>query len=140
MAPRAEPLDLTTIWLFSACSAKELRLLRRSLEEVSVAPGTVLTAERSPGREFFLIVEGTASVTRAGKPVAMLGPDRYFGELALLDRGSRSATVRAETPMRMVVLGQREFNRVLDAVPTMTRKLLAVTATRLRESDARAYP
>ena len=105
-----------------------------------MTPGTVLTAEKSNGREFFIIVEGTAVVYHGGKPVATLGPDRYFGELSLLDRRSRSATVTAETEMRLLVLGQRQFNGVLDAVPVMTRKLLAVTATRLRESDERAYP
>lgn len=139
MAHRAERLDLSTIWLFSTCSAKELRLLRGALEEITVTPGTVLTAEKSNGREFFIIVEGTAVVYHGGKPVATLGPDRYFGELSLLDRRSRSATVTAETEMRLLVLGQRQFNGVLDAVPVMTRKLLAVTATRLRESDERAY-
>ena len=71
--------------------------------------------------------------------MATLGPDRYFGELSLLDRRGRSATVTADTEMRLLVLGQREFNGVLDAVPSMTRKLLTVTATRLRESDALAY-
>ncbi len=139
MANRAKSLDLSDIWLFSGCTAKELRTLRGSLEEVTVPAGTVLTAEHSRGREFFFIVEGTASVTHHGKPVATLGPSRYFGELSLLDRGSRSATVTAETEMRLLVLGQREFNGILDAVPTMTRKLLAATASRLRESDARAY-
>ncbi len=139
MATGANALDLSTIWLFSACSARELRLLRGALEEVAVPPGTVLTAEKAGGREFFLIVDGTASVTHGGRRVATLGPDRYFGELSLLDRRGRSATVTADTEMRLLVLGQREFNGVLDAVPSMTRKLLTVTATRLRESDALAY-
>jgi CRP/FNR family transcriptional regulator, cyclic AMP receptor protein len=140
MATRAKALDLSTIWLFSTCSAKELRLLRGALEEADVRAGTVLTAEHTRGREFFLIIEGTASVTHLGKRVATLGPDRYFGELSLLDRGSRSATVTADTAMRLLVLGQREFHGILAAVPTLTRKLLAVTATRLRESDELAYP
>jgi CRP-like cAMP-binding protein len=139
MATRAKKLDLSTIWLFSACSSKELRVLRGALEEVTVPPGTVLTAEKSRGREFFLIVEGTASVVHQGKRVATLGPDRYFGELSLLDRGTRTATVTSETEMSLLVLGQREFGGILEAVPTMTRKLLATTATRLRESDERAY-
>jgi len=132
-------LDLSAIWLFSSCTPRELRTLRGALEEVTVPAGTVLTAQKAAGREFFLIVEGRAAVIHSGRHVATLGPDQYFGELSLLDRGSRSATVEAETEMRLLVLGQRDFNGILEAVPTMTRKLLSVMAGRLRESDARAY-
>ena len=70
--------------------------------------------------------------------MATLGPGDYFGELALLDRGLRSASVTAETELRILVLAQREFNGVLESAPSVTRKLLAVMATRLRETDARA--
>lgn len=139
MATQTNKLDLSRIWLFSTCSSRELRTLRSALDEVTVPAGRVLTEEGTAGREFFMIVEGSATVSHKGKVVATLGPERYFGELSLLDHGLRSATVVAETEMRLLVLSQREFNGILEAVPTLTRKLLSVMSTRLRESDARAY-
>ena len=137
MANRSQDIDLSTIWLFSTCSVRDLRTIRRTLEEVTVSAGRVLCEEGTIGREFFLIVEGTASVKRNGRRIATLGPGQYFGELALLDRRPRSATVASDTEMRLLVLGQRQFNGLLDAIPALGRKLLAATATRLRESDAK---
>jgi CRP-like cAMP-binding protein len=90
-------------------------------------------------REFFLIVAGQASVRRNSRKVATLGPGQYFGELALLDRRPRSASVISDTELTLLVLGQHEFNGNLDSVPTLSRKLLAAMSTRQRESDDKAY-
>jgi CRP/FNR family cyclic AMP-dependent transcriptional regulator len=84
-------------------------------------------------------VEGQASDKRNNRKVATLGPGQYFGELALLDRRPRSASVISDTDMTLLVLGQREFNGVLDAMPALSRKLLSAMSTRLRESDDKAY-
>jgi CRP-like cAMP-binding protein len=94
--------------------------------------------EGTPGHEFFLILKGEATVKRNGRKVATLGEGQYFGELALLDRGPRNATVAAETPMELLVLGQREFAGILDEVPGLAHKLLTIMAARVREADARA--
>ena len=134
----ARELDLSKIWLFSTSSGKDLRTIRRALEEVTVPPGRILCEQGTIGREFFLIVSGEASVRRNGRKIATLGPGQYFGELALLDRRPRSATVASETEMDLLVLGQRQFNGVLDAVPALSRKMLAAMATRLREADEKA--
>jgi len=138
MATGPRELDLSTIWLFSTCSSRDLRTIRRALEEVTVKTGRVLCEEGTIGREFFIIVEGQASVRRNGRKIASLGPGQYFGELALLDRRPRSATVVSDTDMVLLVLGQRQFHGVLDAVPALSHKLLAAMATRLRESDQKA--
>jgi CRP/FNR family transcriptional regulator, cyclic AMP receptor protein len=138
MSPTAA-LDLSKIWLFSTSSTKDLRMIRKALEEVTVPAGRMLTEQGTIGREFFLIVEGQASVKRNNRKVATLGPGQYFGELALLDRRPRSASVISDTEMVLLVLGQRQFNAVLDSVPALSRKLLAAMATRLRESDDKAY-
>ncbi len=132
-------LDLSTVWLFSACSNRELKMIRRILEEVVVPPGRMLCEEGTIGREFLIIVNGTASVKRNGRKVATLGPGKYFGELALLDRRPRSATVVSDTEMDLLVLGQRQFNGLLESVPSLSRKLLAAMAIRLREADAKSY-
>ena len=135
----SDNFDLSKIWLFSTSSAKDLRIIRKALEELTVPPGRLLTEQGTIGREFFLIVSGQASVKRNNRKVATLGPGQYFGELALLDRRPRSASVTSDTDMTLLVLGQRQFNGVLDAVPALSRKLLAAMATRLRESDDKAY-
>jgi CRP/FNR family transcriptional regulator, cyclic AMP receptor protein len=131
-------LDLSKIWLFSTSSNKDLRTIRRALEEVTVPAGRVLCEQGTIGREFFFIVSGEASVRRNNRRVASLGPGQYFGELALLDRRPRSATVVSDTEMNLLVLGQRQFNGMLDAVPALSRKMMAAMATRLREADERA--
>ena len=101
--------------------------------------GKVLVEEGRIGLEFFIIVSGTAAVTREGKKVATLGPGGHFGELALLDRRPRSASVVSETEMDLLVLSQRQFNGLLESVPTIARKMLAAMASRLREADALAF-
>ena len=140
MARKDEKLDqLGRMWLFSACSKRDLQVIGRASDEVDVPAGKVLTEEGRQGHEFYLILDGQAAVRRNGKKVATLGPGQYFGELSLLDKGPRSATVVSDTDMRLLVLGQREFNGTLDEVPGLAHKLLRTMASRLRESDARAY-
>jgi CRP/FNR family cyclic AMP-dependent transcriptional regulator len=140
MARKDEKLDqLGRMWLFSACTKRDLAIIGRASDEVAVPAGKTLTEEGRPGHEFFLILDGEASVRRNGRKVATLGSGQYFGELSLLDRGPRSATVVADTDMRLLVLGQREFNGVLDEVPGLAHKVLRTMATRLRDADAKAY-
>jgi CRP-like cAMP-binding protein len=139
MTPSRDVLDLSKIWLFSTSSAKDLRTIRKALEEVTVPPGRLLCEQGTIGQEFFLIVAGQASVKRNNRKVATLGPGQYFGELALLDRRPRSASVTSDTDMTLLVLGQRQFNGILDSVPPLSRKLLSATATRLREADDKAF-
>jgi CRP/FNR family transcriptional regulator, cyclic AMP receptor protein len=139
MAMKPKALDLKSIWLFSSCTGSELRKIRSSLDELELPKGKLLVEEGRIGLEFFLIVEGKASVIRNGRKVATLGPGGYFGELALLDRRPRSASVVSETEMDVLVLSQRQFNGLLQSVPTIGRKLLAAMANRLREADAKAY-
>jgi CRP/FNR family cyclic AMP-dependent transcriptional regulator len=136
----AKEIDLSQIWLFAACSARDLRKVRSSLDEIHVDAGEILCEEGATGHEFFLIVSGTAAVKRKGRKVATLGPGQWFGELALLDRQPRSATIVAETDMDLLVLEQRHFLGLLDTMPSLSRKMLAAMASRLREADKLAFP
>ncbi len=137
MAEKAR-FDVGDIWLFSACSGSQLRTVRRAIDEITVDGGKVLCDEGSVGREFFYIVEGSATVRRAGKKLATLGPGSYFGELSLLDRKPRSATVVSDTDMVLLVLDQRRFNGLLTDMPALAHKLLVAMAQRLRDADAKA--
>jgi CRP/FNR family transcriptional regulator, cyclic AMP receptor protein len=139
MARRDAYLDhLAQVPLFAALSKKDLQRIGKASDEVEVKKGKVLVDQGRMGQEFFLIIEGTASVVRHERVIAELGPGDYFGELALLDKGPRNATVVADSDMTLLVLGQREFTGVLDTVPGLAFKVLTSMARRLREADAKA--
>jgi CRP/FNR family cyclic AMP-dependent transcriptional regulator len=126
---------LADVPLFSACSRKDLQLVAKRAEDVKVDAGKQLVTEGDTGTEFFVIIDGNATVSTHGRKVAALGPGNFFGELALLERAPRNATITADTPMELVVLGQREFAGLIDDVPEFAHKLLAGLARRLREAD-----
>ena len=138
MAPSAKDQKIASIWLFSECSAKEIKSISSVADAVTVSAGRVLVNEGTIGRELYLIVTGTATVSRKGKNVATLGPGQHFGELSLLDRRPRNATVTAKTDMELFVVGQRQFNALLETVPTLSRKLISAMAARMREQDAKS--
>lgn len=138
--PRQSHLDhLASVPLFSACSKKELQAVSRASDEVTLPAGRVLCEQGTTGREAFVIIEGTAEVRINDARVATLGPGSCVGELALLDHGPRTATVVAETDVRALVIGVREFAAILDEVPPMTHKLLRALAARIRELDSEIY-
>lgn len=126
---------LARVPLFAMCSRRELGMIARRGTDVLAEPGRVLTREGAAGYEFFIILDGRATVTRGGREVAVLGPGDFFGELALLDRAPRNATVTATTTVELLVVSSREFRALLGEAPTLTSKLLAALAHRLRELD-----
>ena len=127
---------LATVPLFAACSRKELQLVAKSADRVTYPPGTAVVTEGAAGSEFFVILDGRARVVRHGREVANLGPGGFFGDLALLDRAPRNASVIADSDLELARLGQRAFDALLDH-PGFSKKLLAGLARRLREQDAR---
>jgi CRP-like cAMP-binding protein len=137
---RQQYLDhLASVPLFSACSKKELQAIARASVEVDIPAGRTFVEQGQTGREAFIIVDGDAEASRNNKKIATFGPGACVGELALLDRGPRTASVTAKTPLKVLVLGPREFSGLLDEVPTLTHKLLASLATRVRELDKQNY-
>src|SRR5262249_48374592 len=98
----------------------------------AVSAGQVLCTEGEPGHECFVVAHGEAGGERAGHTGAKLGAGASFGELPLLNRGPRSATVRAATDMQLYVLHEQSFVTVLTELPALAMKLLAVLASRLR--------
>jgi CRP/FNR family cyclic AMP-dependent transcriptional regulator len=129
---------LHQVTLFAACSRKNLRKVAHASEHRRVAAGTTIVNEGEEGSQFFVILDGTARVIRQGRRIATLGPGSGFGELALLENAPRNATVVADTDMELVVVGRHDFEGLLDEVPGFARRMLAGTAHRLREADARA--
>jgi CRP-like cAMP-binding protein len=136
MARRDQFIEhLSQVPLFSALSRKELALVAKRAEDVVVPAGKALVSEGDTGNQFFVIMSGTVKLTRRGRKIATLGPGDSFGELALLDKHPRNATAVAETPVELVVIGQREFAGLIDDVPGFARKLLSALASRLRAAD-----
>jgi CRP/FNR family transcriptional regulator, cyclic AMP receptor protein len=128
---------LKRVPLFSGCSKGELRELAKSADELDIREGTVLTREGRQGREFFVLVDGTAQVTKAGKKVADLGAGDWFGEIALITNSPRTATVTATSPADVLVITDRRFRSVVETMPSIALKVLATVGDRLKQ-DARS--
>jgi len=119
--------------LFDGLSRKELTQLARVSEDLEVEAGKVLCREGEIGQEFFVIVDGEIKVTRKGRRVATRGGGDFVGEIALLEELPRTATVTAETPVRLFVLTRKDFRHLLDVNPGVERKVLRALARRLAE-------
>ena len=122
--------------LFEGLSKKELVEIARVTEDLQVPAGTVLCKEDTLGREFFVLVEGTVEVTRGGKPIATRQAGDFVGEIALLTSVRRTATVRAATTVRCLILMRGDFRRVLDENRSIERKVTEALAERLAEYAA----
>lgn len=128
---------LSQVPLFSACSKRELAMIARRATDLDIPAGRELVREGQPGYEFFVIVEGKGKVTRGDEEIAVLGPGEFFGEMALLRRAPRSATVTAATKMEALVVSVQEFRALLEEAPSLTYKVLAGLAARLHELETR---
>lgn len=122
--------------LFEGLSRKELLQLERVCDDLQVEPGKVLCTEGEVGQEFFVLVDGKVEVTRKGRRVATLRGGDFVGEIALVTELPRTATVTAETPVRLFVLTRRQFHGVLDQNPKVERKVLRALARRLAETSS----
>lgn len=140
MASQSKHLEhLAEIPLFTALSKKDLQRIAKASNEVTRPAGTVLVDQGDQGREAFVMIDGTATVTRNGRKVGVLSPGDSVGELSLLDHGPRTATVTADTDITVLVLSAREFAGVLEEVPGLAQKLLGQLAARVRELDRQIY-
>ena len=122
---------LAGIELFSELSKQERRRVDSLMTPVRVEEGRVLTREGAQGREFLIISEGSATVSRRGQDVARLGPGDFFGELSLVAGIPRTATVTADTEMVVSALNRREFAAMLDESPALAKKILVGAVRRL---------
>jgi CRP-like cAMP-binding protein len=125
--------------LFSLCSRRELELVAKLAKTKYVPPNTKLVTEGETGETMFVLLHGGATVHKNGRKVAELGAGDVVGELALLSRGPRNATVTTNADTEVAVLGRRELYRLIDDVPGVSRKLLESLANRVRETDRKAF-
>jgi CRP-like cAMP-binding protein len=126
---------LAHVGLFSGCTRRELSAIAAATYEADIEAGTVMTTQGEEGKDFFVIVEGVATVSIDGHPVGTLGDGDFFGEMSLLDGAPRSATVTADSPLIVVVLPRDKFEEVIVKAPHVALAMLRELARRLRDAE-----
>ena len=126
-----DPKQLQSIPLFESLSKRELQDLGKHCDEVDLPNGKHLVEQGEFAYEFFVIESGTAVVTRDGKEISTLGPGDFFGEIGLVQSSRRTASVVATSPMRLIVMGRREFSAMEDELPHVADAIKKTLAERM---------
>src|ERR671910_1891991 len=117
--------------LFSSASKHELEEIASTADEIDLPEGKTLIKEGDTGREFFVLIDGNAEVERGGKKVASIGPGDFFGEISLIAKTPRNATITTTSPVRALVITDRAFRTLLDHAPQIQIGVLTALAERL---------
>ena len=126
---------LRRVPLFEGLKPQGLAEIGRLADEISVASGTELCTEGRTGGEFFVIVDGAVDISRGGEHLTTLHGGEFFGEIALVDGGPRTATARTSSPTRLLVIGHREFHTLLEDFKDIHIQVLEALARRIRAVD-----
>ncbi len=126
---------LARVPLFSGLDKVGLGRVAKLADEIDLPAGKQLLQQGDHPHEFFLIVDGSVRIDRDGAQINTLGPGDFLGEIALLDGGQRSATATAVTPVNLLILGQREFNSLLNEFPDIRSSVLTALAQRVRRHE-----
>lgn len=121
---------IRSIPLFAGCTSDEIGEVAAIADEIDLPEGKLLTVEKADGREFVVMVDGTAAVSRGGEIVNTLGPGDWFGEIALLTGKPRTATVVATSPVHALVIAGYRFTQLLEHAPEIRTKVEKVLAER----------
>ena len=127
---------LKEVPLFTNLTPKQLTEVARHTDEISRDAGTVIAQQGDIGNEMFVIVSGSATITKDGRKLTNRGDGDFVGEMALLDGQPRSATVTLDEDSVLLVMHRSDFSQLLDDVPGLARKILQGLSQRLRETDA----
>jgi CRP/FNR family cyclic AMP-dependent transcriptional regulator len=122
--------------LFSRCNKKELAEIASHADEIDLPQGKQLIRQGERGREFFVLLEGEADVERDGEHIQTMGSGDFFGEIALVSKVPRTATVTATTPVRALVITDRDFRTLLEHSTEINLKVLEALAERLAQLQA----
>lgn len=129
---------LRRVPLFADCSKRDLQTVARAVRPIPHRAGTMIAREGDPGVGLFILVDGVADVTIGGKKRATLGPGDFFGEIALLDGGPRTASVTARTDVQLLGLTEWVFRGLMIEHPSIALKTLRQMAGRLRAATKAA--
>jgi len=127
---------LAGVPLFSRCNKQQLQEIGSVADEITVPAGTVLTRQGDVAHQLFILISGTASVSRDGESVATVEAGGFVGELALIAQTPRNATVTADTELDLLVLTPRGFGQLLDDIPGLAKHVLFEVAGRLAPTSA----
>jgi CRP/FNR family transcriptional regulator, cyclic AMP receptor protein len=133
---RAE--QLKRVPLFSHCSSRDLDFIATRLDEVSLPAGKTLIVEGKPTDAFYILLSGEVDVSVRGKTRARLRAGDFFGEIGMLDRGNAVATVKTNTPVDVLVLSHPQFRDAIKGNDTLSMKVIAAMAERLRANNPSA--
>jgi CRP-like cAMP-binding protein len=122
---------LKRVPLFARCTRHELDVISKVADEMDFKEGKQLAREGAPGREFFVIVEGTAEVTRGRRKLRTLSDGDFFGEISLITKLPRTASVTTVSPLHALVVTDRSFRRMLEQSPSIQTKVLQALGERL---------
>jgi CRP/FNR family cyclic AMP-dependent transcriptional regulator len=126
---------IRSVPLFSGCSKKELERISMIADEIDFRSGKTLIKEGAPGREFFVLAEGTAEISRKGKRIDTAGPGEFFGEMALLTDQPRNATVTTTSAVDALVITASSFRTLVESNPLIALKVMRAVADRLPPSE-----
>jgi CRP/FNR family cyclic AMP-dependent transcriptional regulator len=132
----AKTAKLKTVPLFAHCTPKQLAFIATQVEDMDFPAGKVLCREGASGGDFFILTSGAADVTRGSKKITKMTPGDFFGEIALVDGGKRTATVTTTSPSRCLVLGPRQFQNVLHQDTDIAHSVMKALTLRVREAGA----
>jgi CRP/FNR family cyclic AMP-dependent transcriptional regulator len=136
MAHLDEKLELLKrVPLLSALGRREIQEVGKLAEEIDLPAGRVLMREGDTGREFYVLVSGAVAIERGGKPFRTIAPGDFFGEIALLSEGPRTATATTAESSKLLVLGHREFHSLMDQFPAIRTCVLDSLAKRIRSLE-----
>jgi CRP-like cAMP-binding protein len=131
MGKNSKAAAISRVPLFARCTKGQLTEIAQLADELDLPAGKTLTREGAPGREFFVILEGSAEVRRSGQLIASMRSGDFFGEIALVTDVPRTATVETTSPVRVLVLPSREFRQLLRTSPDIQGRVLQAVAERL---------
>jgi CRP-like cAMP-binding protein len=117
--------------LFEHCSKRELEQIASLADEIDLDEGKSLMREGEIGHEFFVLLDGEASVTQGEERINTLGPGDFCGEIALISHGPRTATVTTTSATRALVVTERSFHRLVETSPELQMKVLEAAVERL---------
>jgi len=132
---RGGPEALVDVPLFSMLSKRQLRHIAALSEEQQFDEGTSLAEEGKPGDTFYVLLEGEAKVVRGGRRMDRLIPGDFFGEIALIDGGPRTASVVTTTPVTTLTITRSRFRKMLDEDSNIVLAMLEELAKRLRNNE-----
>jgi CRP-like cAMP-binding protein len=136
MATADQKLELLKhVPLLAGLGKREIQEVGQLAEEIDVGAGKALIREGESGEEFFVLVNGTVRVDRAGTRIRTLGPGDFFGEIALVDGGPRTATATTESAAKLLVVAHREFHSLMDRHSSIRDAVLQALAARVRNLD-----